>query len=435
MSFDNIQHIHCVGIGGIGLSSLARILHEQGKNVTGSDLQRSDLTTELEKEGITFYARHGAENLSENTQMLIFSEAVPQDNIELVTAKKRGISTISYFEALGILTQNFFTIAVCGTHGKTTTTALLSLALLNAGFDPTVVIGTKLREFGGKNMRMGKSQYCVVEACEYRRSFLFLKPRIIIITNIEAEHLDYYRDFDDYVSAFRSFVALLPQNGILIYNAENEATARVAAHFSGKKMAFGMGNEKLALSIPGEHNQMNAFAALLALEALDGDRNKALEAIKHYQGAWRRFEYKGEVQGVSVYDDYAHHPTEIRATLRAARERFPQNRIRLVFQPHQYSRTKKLFNDFLTAFEDADEVIIPNIYVVRDSVEDQKSITPEELVQGISLHHPSTIYGHGLENSAKILLSTLQKGDVIFLMGAGDVCKISDMLGLKIVIK
>lgn len=440
------SHIHIAGIGGIGTSALARIFVAEGKHITGSDAVRSSLTDELVEEGISISIGDEASNECRNAEMLIYSAALSDDHAELRLARKKNIPFLTYFEALGKLTTRYSTVSICGTHGKTTTTAMTALAFIECGLDPTVIVGSKLDEFGGKNARLGKSRYFVLESCEYKRSFLSLNPEIIVLTNLELDHPDYYRDFDDYKSAFQSFIMKLSDNGIIVYNADDADLVELSSFFSGKKIRYGKNlssdfrlidqdtfifeNEKhsLELSILGDHNRMNALAALSCLYAVNGNLKRGLEALKKYHGAWRRFELKGEFSGAKIFDDYGHHPTEVRATLLGAREQFPHQKITLVFQPHQYSRTKKLFNDFMTAFADADEVIIPNIYRARDSDEDVQAVSPESFAMALSNHHPRAHCINGIENTAKYLRNSLQKGEILIIMGAGDVTRLSDIL-------
>ncbi|MBI5755009.1 UDP-N-acetylmuramate--L-alanine ligase [Candidatus Peregrinibacteria bacterium] len=494
----NIVNIHFIGIGGIGMSALARLFLTQKKIISGSDSTDSSLIHELINEGMTVQIGHHAKNVPLATEMVVYSNAVPNDNPEILEAKRRNLPLLSYFEALGQFTKNAKTLAICGTHGKSTTTALLSLGLIRAGFDPSVIIGTKLREFGGKNMRnschpkpVEGDNIFVIEACEYRRAFLNLHPSIIIITNMEAEHLDYYRDFADYTEAFRSFIKKLPPNGILVFPYDDLAVRALADEYTGEKWSFGLnssadvylsGNEifyknkaldTLSLKIPGEHNRRNALAALTGILAFEkscagrkavmvrrsnhdsgkkpmsvtlrqaqGDKSvpqgdntvpqreisNVFSVLHDYQGAWRRFEYRGKFQGAKVYDDYAHHPTEIRATLSGARELFLKNHITVVFQPHQFNRTKNLFDDFAHSFDLADTVIIPNIYEVRDQKKDRAEVSAEKLVSAIKKNHQNVEYTKDFAKTIDFLKKNIHKNDVLIIMGAGDVYEITDVI-------
>ena len=290
-------------------------------------------------------------------------------------------------------------MAVAGTHGKTTTTAMLALILIEAGLDPTVLVGSKLKEFGNSNLRVGGGEIFLVEACEYRRNFMHLRPDFLGILNVEYDHVDYFKDFEDYQAAFDE---LAGQSGEVIQPDE-------VAEYEGE------------LGLPGVHNMMNAGMAAQMARRLGVGEEVIARVLAGFEGTWRRFEYKGELNGAAVYDDYAHHPTEIIATLEASREKHPDARIVAVFQPHQYSRTAGLMEDFAGAFEEADEVIIPNIYEVRDQEADKRAGSAEKLVDAISAHHENVRDGGGLENTAKYLMGSVGEGDLVMVMGAGDV--------------
>lgn len=408
MSFlKDAENIFFVGIGGIGMSGLARLLKAQGKKVSGSDLTDSVTLEEIRADGISVVLGHAMENLPECTELVIASEAVPLDNVELQTARGRGIPLFTYFQALGELTESTHLVAVAGTHGKTTTTAMLGLILERAGQDPTVLLGSKLEEFGNRNVRVGESDLFVLEACEYRRSFLHVKPDLLGITNIELDHLDYYKDREDYENAFEQMAA---QSREIIWPDE-------------------IGEYEGGLGIPGTHNVMNAGLAAAMARRLGVSEDVIADTLRDYHGAWRRFEYKGITpEGALIYDDYAHHPSEIQATLQAAREKHLESRIVAVFQPHQYSRTAALLAAFAESFEEANEVIIPNIYEARDSEEARHAVSAEDLVEAISAHHENVRFGDGLEKTADYLRETVGEGDVVLVMGAGDVSTIIDAI-------
>lgn len=384
------------------MSGLARLFLAQGKEVLGSDANDSDTVEELRAEGMEVFVGHDGEQVPEDADFVIYSEAIPEDNEELVAAQDFGIPTLTYFEALGKVTDSYRLVAVAGTHGKTTTTAMLALILERAGLDPTVVVGSKLKEFEGKNVRVGGSDLFVVEACEYRRNFMSLNPSLLGVTNIELDHVDYFKSQEDYEQAFQE---LADQSEEVLWPDD-------VSEYEGE------------LSVPGLHNLMNAGMAAMLARRLGVPEPVIADALKEYQGAWRRFEYKGTACGAIIYDDYAHHPSEIMATLDGAREKYPEARIVAVFQPHQYSRTAALLEDFAESFDDADEVIIPNIYAARDTAEDRAAVSPEDLVDAIAHHHDQVLYGDGLDNTAEYLLDTIQDGDVVIFMGAGDVNKI-----------
>ncbi len=394
---DSAQKIHFVGIGGIGMSGLARFCSHEGKVVTGSDSTESVITEALQKEAVPVQIGHGA--LPSEIDVLVYSEAIPEENLERQEAVDKNIPTLSYFEALGQWSSKMKTIAIAGTHGKTTTTAMLSLILEKAGLDPNALIGSNLKEFEGKNVRFGASNLFVVEACEYRRNFRYLRPEVLGILNVELDHVDYFKSFEDYQAAFDE---LASQSGQCV-GAEDYQS------YEGP------------LGIPGRHNRMNAGLAAHVARIL-GVSDDVIEAsLAEFTGTWRRFEYRGTCNGALVYDDYAHHPTEIRATLAAVREKHPEANVLAVFQPHQYNRTAGLLEEFAQSFDEADHVIIPNIYEVRDSEADKAAVSAEKLVEAITRHHQKVEFGNGIDNTAKLLLQEAKAGDFILIMGAGPI--------------
>jgi len=425
------MHIHFVGIGGIGMSALARLYRARGEEVTGSDASDSPLLEALRDEGMGVFVGHSAFQVSTDVEVVIYSEAISLDNPELESARERGIPMKTYFEALGEITEEFKTIAVAGTHGKTTTTALIARLLMQSYRDPTVVIGTQMHELEGKNMRLGGGDWMVVEACEYRRSFLHLAPTMVVLTNIELDHLDYYKNFEDYLDAFKEFVSMIPEDGVLIGNGD-DPNVRDVAESARCEVVFFDGDSpdlnKLKLKVPGHHNRMNALAAFTVGLVIGGEEEAMLSALNSFTGTWRRFEFKGHFNGADVYDDYAHHPTEIRATLQAAREKYPDHRLVAVFQPHQHSRTKHFLEEFAQAFDGADEVVIPNIYKVRDTEEDVKAVSVERFVSTLQKNHDMVKNGEGLEKTIGYLKETIGPNDLVLVMGAGDVWKVADGL-------
>ncbi len=441
-------NIHFIGIAGSGMSGLARLLHKKGKKITGSDQNANNTFLALKKENIKVALGHKAGNLPKNAELVIYSPAVDDNNPELKEAKKRKLKCLTYPQAVGLLTQNYTTISVCGTHGKTTTTSMLALGLIAAKQDPTVIVGASLKEFKQKNERLGKGDYFVLESCEYRRGFLNYCPKIIVITNIEPDHLDYYKNLKDYINAFQEFCEKLPKDGLIVCNIDDANVKEVIKKIKNKPtvVTFGkspnadyrlqnsqiyFGNTRLAelnLKIPGQHNLMNAAAVIALAHHLKIELKPVLKSLHSYHGAARRYELKGKIGKTIFIDDYAHHPTEIKATLKAAREKFPSKKILCVFQPHQYSRTYKLLNGFAESFNDVDEVIIPNILKVRDSAADLKKVNVAKLIQKISKHQPNINDGNGLKNTTKIIKKNIKSYDVVITMGAGDVYKIADDL-------
>ncbi|MFA5830074.1 MAG: UDP-N-acetylmuramate--L-alanine ligase [Candidatus Gracilibacteria bacterium] len=442
------KNIHFIGIGGSGMSGLARILNIIGKKISGSDQNVSNTFLALKSENLKIHAGHKAQNIPAKTDLVVYSAAVPKKNPELLEAQKRKLPCLTYPQAVGLLTQHYQTISICGTHGKTTVTAMTALSFAAAKQDPTVIVGATLKEFNHKNERFGKSEYFILESCEYRRGFLNYHPKVIVITNIEPDHLDYYKNLQDYRSAFQEFCEKLPKDGLIICNSDDENINYVMGKIKNhpKIITFGTNkkadyqiksnkiyhNKKLLgsldLKIPGQHNLMNAAAAIALTHHLKFDLGKIFQALNNYHGASRRFEVKGKIGKTVFIDDYGHHPTEIKATLKAAREKFGKKKILCIFQPHQYSRTYKLLNGFADSFNDVDEVIIPNILNVRDSAADLKKINEQILVQKIAKFQPNVSYGKGLENTTKIVQKKLKDYDVIITMGAGDVYKLADNL-------
>ncbi|MBI5754513.1 UDP-N-acetylmuramate--L-alanine ligase [Candidatus Peregrinibacteria bacterium] len=419
------KYFHFIGIGGIGTSSLAQILHAKGKIISGSDNCASELTENLKRNGIKAYPGHNAKNVTRKHQIVIYSPAIPANNPELQQAKKLKIPCLSYPEALGELSKEYFTTAIAGTHGKSTTTAMTSLILTAGKLDPTVVIGTKLREFKNKNFRVGKSKYLIIEACEYRRSFLHFQPKILVITNIEVEHLDYYKDLEDYQKAFNELATRVPKDGYIIVHGLEKNLAPILKNCSAKIIKWKKTDLKIKPGIPGQFNVNNATNAAQVGQILGIGKSTIEKAIRQYKGSWRRLEYKKKKLGKTQFiDDYGHHPTEVRVTLAAIREQHPDTKILCVFQPHQYSRTKLLLKEFAYAFNAVDQVIIPNIYKVRDSDEDVKSMNVDMLLSEIKKHQPHAKNGKSLEKTAEFIKKNHQKFDIIVTMGAGDISKI-----------
>src|SRR3989344_3094145 len=394
--------VHFIGIGGIGISALAQYYLAQGLQVSGSDLVSSEITKSLEKMGIKISI--GKNVFKKDADLTIYSPAV--------NVRRRTSNILSYPEALGNLTKKHFTIAVCGTHGKSTTTAMLSLILIKAGFDPTVIVGTKVKEFGDSNFRLGKSRYLVIEACEYDESFMNYEPKIIVITNIEAEHLDYFKTFQNVLKAFRQFAKKLPKDGILIDEKKYKKTREAS-------------NLRKILKVPGEYNVANALAALAAARALKIPDKTSYQALADYQGSWRRFEERELKIGnckLKIVSDYGHHPTQIKATLRAARDKWPHRQIWCVFQPHQYQRTYYLFNDFVRVFKEApvDRLIITDIYDVagREETKIKKQVRAEKLIRSINQKWANFVAKNDIIDYLK---KYLKGGEVVIFMGAGDI--------------
>ncbi|PJE64094.1 MAG: UDP-N-acetylmuramate--L-alanine ligase [Candidatus Ryanbacteria bacterium CG10_big_fil_rev_8_21_14_0_10_43_42] len=407
------DHIHFIGIGGIGMSALARLYVAKGHTVSGSDISGSDITGALQAEGMKVYIRHDAGNVTD-ADRVVYSAAVLAHNPEMVAAKKKHIPIFSYAEAIGELTKVYKTIAVSGTHGKSTTTAMLGLILIKAGLDPTIIVGTRLRELGDKNMRAGKSEYLVLEADEYARSFHEYHPYIAVLTNVEADHLDIYKTLAGVKTGFRTYLKRVVPGGYIVANGGDAGVRDVVR---GAKVKIVWYNKKSfpnhTLRVPGRFNQVNAEAAWQAAHLLGVKKSVAETALYAYKGAWRRLEQitKG------IYSDYAHHPTEIAATLGALREAHPQKHITAVFQPHQQDRLNRLFSQFTKAFISADRVIIMPIYAVAGrEVPEEK--TSEDLAHAIKKEY--VYYAKNFLDVQNIINEEKKKTSLVIYMSAGD---------------
>jgi len=434
--------VHFIGIGGIGVSALAQYYLEKGHQVSGSDLNSSEITEFLRVKGARIYiGPQLARTVLANIDLVIYSPAVQKNNPELMAAKKLGIKCQSYPKALGELTKKYFTIAVSGTHGKSTTTAMIALILIRAGLDPTVIVGTKLKEFKNSNCRVGKSNYLVIEADEHFASFLNYWPKIIVLTNIEADHLDYYKNLQNLLKTFKEYISHSSKDGVLIFNKNDKNILEITKNYIGDTYGFsGKQNEakkiKNILKIPGEHNVYNALAALTLARVLKIPDKVTYKTLSEYKGAWRRFEiknvklYENTSCSITVVSDYGHHPTEIRATLKAAREKWPKRKIWLVFQPHQHQRTFYLFKDFVMVFKKAllkhwvNKCIITDIYGVagREKKEIRKKVNSEKLVKAINKKDAIYLPKQKILNYLK---KNLGGGEVVIIMGAGDIYKLT----------
>lgn len=425
MDLNKVKKVYFIGIGGIGMSAVARMFLHQGKQVYGSDMGSSKITEELTKLGAKIHIGNPETTLPEGLDVVVYTVAISETHPEFVFAKSKNIPVISYPESLGLISKDKFTIAVAGTHGKTTTTAMIAQVLIEAGLDPTVIVGSLLKS--GTNFIAGKSKYLVVEACEYKRSFLNIKPDIAVITNIDDDHLDYYKNLAGIQEGFSEFIHGIRQGGILVTNLGDKNVKPILSTFSAKVIDYISVQENISLGVPGQHNIKNAKAALVVADQLGIPKEKILSGLKNFTGTWRRFEKIGETgSGALVYDDYAHHPTEIRATLDAAREKFPDERIIAVFQPHLYSRTKEHFKEFGSALAPANQTLILPIYAAREPKD--PSISNQILVQEIQKEGVHATAFETFENAKEFLNSNLKRGDVVFTIGAGDIHKLSKML-------
>lgn len=420
-----------IGVGGIGMSGLARLFLHEKKGVSGSDRTMSAITQALEEEGVVFFSDQGAHNITDDIDLVVYSEALSKDHPEMVAARERDIPMLNYFGALGMVANEYYLIAIAGTHGKTTTTAMTIDVLEAAGLDPTAIVGS-LRSKTKSNFRAGKSKYFVAEACEYRRDFLSLTPDILAITSIEADHLDYYKDEADFVSAFAEFVAKVNEDGKVIANpgSENVKTALARAREDITVVDYTKHLDPLLkLKVPGTHNFQNAAIALAIAAELGIEKDVVKEALEDFSGTWRRFEYKGKTkEGALVYDDYAHHPSEITATITSVRELFPDKKLTVVFQPHMFSRTAELFDGFVESLSKADRVILADVYDAR--AVDAKGVDSKTLTDAISQNHPDATYvGHWSAVPDFLIGQGLtSQSEVVVVMGAGDIASLPEKL-------
>src|SRR3989344_7081322 len=439
IDLQKIKKVFFVGLGGIGISAIARMMLLEGKVVLGSDIGESNITDELKKLGAQIVLGQGIELVPKDAGLVVYSIAVPRYDPEffkkLQDLGSSGVIIRSYPEMLGQVTRAKYTIAVSGTHGKTTTTAMVAKVLTDTGHHPSVILGSLLKE-SKSNLIMGTSNFFVVEACEYERSFLNIKPRMLIITNIEEDHLDYYKNLADIQDAFEEL--MLQTEDLVIYNGRDANTRKLINEFENKKHKCGVLDyskflDKVPkLSVPGEHNRMNAASALALAYILNIKDEDAAKSIAEFSGTWRRLEKKGVIEsGTIIYDDYAHHPTEIKASLQALRELYPkgEKNITVLFQPHLYSRTKALFSDFAKSFTEADKVLLLPIYFARE--EKDESISSEKLAMAIN----QTIHAQGeyakafpdFESAERAVLAlNLGPKDVFVTMGAGEAYKVAD---------
>jgi UDP-N-acetylmuramate--alanine ligase len=441
--------VHFIGIGGIGMSGIARILLQIGFPVFGSDIKESDTVKNLKKSGARVFIGHAAENITENIKTVVFSSAVSQDNPELLKAKKLGINVIPRAEMLARLMTRQKSIAVAGAHGKTTTSAMISLMLELNNCDPTVIIGGELKQIGS-NAKLGKGKYLVAEADESDGTFLLLSPHIAVITNIENDHLDYYRSVNNIVSAFVRFVKQLPEDGLAVISLDNKQLADIRDTVPGRYITYAVNHEgadytvknisfkgmqsrcevfyrgsklgELKLQVPGLHNISNALAAISVGREIGLTFHQVVLGLKEFSGAKRRFEFISKTNGITIVDDYAHHPTELQATLKAAKNA-GFSRIIAVFQPHRYSRTKLLQFEFGDSFHDADLIIIDEIYSASEKP--ITGVTSGLIVNAIRNCSDKEVQYFKTENEiVDFLAREARSGDLVLTLGAGNIRRV-----------
>jgi len=445
------KHYHLIGIGGTGLSAIARVLLEQGHTVSGSDALISPLVEELCNQGATVYTGHKAEQIA-GADMVIRSSAIRDDNVEVKAAQKAGIPVLKRVDFLHELTAQHKLVAVAGTHGKTTTTAMAAWVFHQLGLDPSFIIGGTSKDLNS-NAHAGKGEYFIIEADEYDSMFLGLAPDYLILTMVEYDHPDCYPTREAYALAFQNLIGKMEKNGVLLANADHPQTLNIGkrAEQSHKVLYYGrtpktdyqikdihhkeqqgvgfrlqLPNGQIIaqeLSIPGDHNAANATAVLALVDEMGLSINTASQALFEFSGTGRRFDILGTFQGITLIDDYGHHPTEIRSTIQAARSKYPHQRIFTIWQPHTFSRTQELFEDYLDAFRGSDVVIVTEIYASREKPQDYSAALVASQIRNQDVHFIAT-----LNDVTKFLLHELENGDVVLTLSAGDAYQINQQL-------
>ena len=453
LNFNEPIHVYFMGIGGISMSGLAEILLDQGFTISGSDMKESALTKQLETKGIKIYYGQVAENITSDIDLVVYTAAIREDNEEWQAAKNANIPMLTRAQLLGQIMDNYKnSIAVSGTHGKTTTTSMISQVLLEANTDPTITVGGILSAIDG-NLRVGESEVFISEACEYTNSFLNFRPKYSIILNVEAEHLDFFKDLEDVRNSFKKFAANTRADGATIINGEIENYEELIAHLPHKVLTYGFDPRfdfyaedihfderacgiftamyqgrplmKVHLNVPGMHNVSNALACIALAQLMQLPQEEVLVGLRKFGGANRRFQYKGEVNGITVIDDYAHHPTEIQATLDAAAN-YAHKRLVLVFQPHTYTRTQAFLQEFADVLSQADVLVLAEIYAAREK--NTIGISSKDLLALVKEKGTECYYFPSFEEIEKFLLKNCMNGDLLITMGAGNVVEIGESL-------
>ena len=447
------KKIHMIGIGGVSMSGIAEILINFGFQVTGSNNVESDATKKLEKSGIKVFIGHNAQNITD-PDVVVYSAAIKQDNIEIVTAKEKNIPIIERADFLGELTRCYKdTITIAGTHGKSTTTSMVALCFLEALKDPSIQVGADIQNING-NYKVGNSEYFIIEACEYVESFLKFSPKSEIILNIDNDHLDYFKNFENIKNAFIKYVKLLPDDGLLVINGDDSNCLELSKYTQAACKTYGINNKntdfyavnivfdndgfpefdvysksnfygRIKLSVPGIHNVLNSLATIALCDYYGIKYETIKKALSKFTGAVRRFEFKGKVNNASIYDDYGHHPTEIIATAKALMNK-KYNKSWVIFQPHTYSRTKNLMDDFAKALLNFDNIIILDIYAAREK--NTYGITSKDLVDKICSLGKQAKYIPDFNECVKYLKDNVKENDIVLTQGAGTVTQIGPML-------
>jgi UDP-N-acetylmuramate--alanine ligase len=447
--FRSIKKLHFIGIGGIGMSGIAEILLDQGFKVSGSDRSLSEVTQRLQNLGASIFEGHQADNIAQDVDSVVYSSAVQPDNPEILEAQRRNIPIVRRAEMLAEVMRLKYGIGIAGTHGKTTTTSMTSLVLMEGGLDPTVIVGGKLSGLGGTNARLGRGEFIVVEADEFDRSFLSITPTVAVLTTLETDHLDCYRDLEDIKSAFIQFASKVPFYGFIVLCLDEPALLDIMPHLSKKKIVtYGLnpqadvqaldirhkdnssmytlirGNKELGmitLQVPGVHNVQNSLGAISVGLELGVPFEKIKTGIEKFTGVYRRWEKKGEVNDIAIYDDYAHHPTECKATLSGVKSGW-RRRVVCVFQPHLYSRTRDFYEDFGKSFLLSDVLVVTDVYPARE--EPIQGVNGELIVNAAKqFGHKDVHYIPEKKNVPEFLKSIVKAGDIVITMGAGDIWK------------
>ena len=453
IDFNTKQKVHFIGIGGISMSAIAQVLLSRGFQVSGSDAKASEMTEQLKDLGAEIFIGQSGDNISEDTDTVVYTAAIPRDNPELSKALAMGIPCVTRAVFLGQMMKNYQTVVcVSGTHGKTTTTSMLSEIMLDADTDPTIMVGGIMPTIHG-NTRIGASGHFITEACEYTNSFLSFFPTVAVILNIKEDHMDFFKDLEDIRHSFREFAHLLPEDGVLVINGEIEDPAYLTEGLDCRIITFGLSPDcevraenlsfndaacpsfdlyirsvfrgRYELRIPGEHNVYNALAAIASADAMGLDIHRAALSAAGFGGVDRRFQYKGQINGVTVIDDYAHHPDEIEATLNAALN-LPHRKLWVVFQPHTYSRTEAFMDDFVRQLSRADAVVLAEIYAAREK--NIHGISSRDMMEKIREAGTECYYFPTFDEIENFLLENCESGDVFITMGAGDVVLIGDFI-------
>ncbi len=452
-------NVHLVGVGGAGMCGAARMLLDLGAKVAGSDLVPFEGMGKLVQAGACIFIGHNADHVIPRTDLVVISAAVPETNPELAEARQLDIPVIKYAQLLGELMRYRQGLAIAGTHGKSTTTAMCAFLMREVGLAPSFVVGATSEQLGGSSAA-GSGDHFVVESCEYDRSFLHLHPQAAAILNIEPDHLDYFGSIENVVEAFAAFASNVPSDGVVFVNADNQLALQAVAEVSAEVITLSIENDSadwqvknlLAdkacysfdvvyrkellfsthLTVPGKYNVSNALAAIALAHYAGAEPAALAEALPKFAGIGRRLTHRGQWSGITVVDDYAHHPTEIRVTLDAIRKQYQPKRLWVIFQPHQHARTRFFLDDFASAFSDADEIIIPDIYGAREASDDSEAISSQDLVSRICDQGGRAQYIAAMEAIVEKILPLLTQGDVVVTMGAGDIWNVTDELVARI---